>query len=210
MPSPTLPSVAEFARLLAEARAGSIDALGRAFMGCRNYLLRVAKSQLTPDLQSKFSPSDLVQETFMEAQRDFTHFDGDCADELVAWLCHILVNNLANVGRAYHNTQRRALNREIPLLDGESGGRWILDVPQDTPSPSEQAMVREEAALLDAALANLPEHYRRILQMHCYQQRTFVQIGEAENCSAEAARKLWARAVRRLRQTLVPQRCDGL
>lgn len=183
-------------------------ALGRTFMACRSYLLRIAKSQLTADLRSKLNPSDVVQETFLEAQRDFVQFHGDRADELAAWLCHILVNNLVNTSRAYHNTQMRALSREIPLCDGESGGEQSFNVPQDTPSPSEQAIAREETALLDAAVARLPEHYRRIVEMR-RQKQTFAQIGTAENCSAEAARKLLARALKRLRQALAPQRWSG-
>lgn len=205
MPSPNTPSAAEFSRLLRESRAGSLAALGRIFMVCRRYLIRIAKSQLTADLQSKLSPSDVVQETFLEAQRDFVQFHGDRADELAAWLCRILINNLANAGRAFRNTQRRAVRREISFSDGENEGRWMRDVPQDTPSPSEQAIVHEEAALLEAALASLPQHYRRILEMRA-QKLTFAQIGAAENCSAEAARKLLTRAVRRLQHALALQR----
>jgi RNA polymerase sigma-70 factor, ECF subfamily len=62
--------------LVAAARAGSREALGRALEIHRHYLLAIAERQLDPDLRSKGGASDLVQETFLEAQRDFAQFGG--------------------------------------------------------------------------------------------------------------------------------------
>src|SRR4051812_46159075 len=58
------------------ARAGSHEALGQLLDGCRGYLLRIARDELDPRLQAKGGASDLVQETFLEAQRDFAAFTG--------------------------------------------------------------------------------------------------------------------------------------
>jgi RNA polymerase sigma-70 factor (ECF subfamily) len=52
---------------LAEARQGSREALGRLLEGCRHYLLLMANQDTGPDLRAKVAPSDLVQETFLEA-----------------------------------------------------------------------------------------------------------------------------------------------
>src|SRR5437588_10211778 len=62
------------------ARAGSTDALGRLLGAYRNYLLRIARQEIAPALQAKESPSDVVQETFLDAQRDFARFHGSPAD----------------------------------------------------------------------------------------------------------------------------------
>src|SRR5262249_7443769 len=101
--------------MLAAARDGSDEALGRLLMDCRGYLLMVANRSLEPDLQGKVSPSDLVQETFLEAQRDFGQFQGSRKEEVVAWLSRILLNNLANVSRHFRGTAMRALQREVSL-----------------------------------------------------------------------------------------------
>lgn len=192
----------EFSSLLAEARAGSTDALGRVLMESRDHLLRRAHRQLARKLQRKVSPSDLVQETFLEAIRDFAQFHGGHADELVAWLHRILVNNSLNVGRDYSDTEKRAVDREVSLLGRDTRGGGTLEVQRSTPTPSDQAIAHEEATLLDTALAGLPVHYRRILHLRYHDQRTFVQIGKTLRCSAGAARKMWTRAVERLRQVL--------
>ena len=72
----------EVACSLADARAGSREALGRALDACRGYLLLVAQGELAPDLRAKGGASDLVQETLLEAYRDFALFHGGSEGEL--------------------------------------------------------------------------------------------------------------------------------
>jgi RNA polymerase sigma-70 factor, ECF subfamily len=46
----------------------------------------VDRSLISSALGVKLEPSDLVQETFLKAHREFTHFAGQSEPELVAWL----------------------------------------------------------------------------------------------------------------------------
>src|SRR5205823_4133645 len=80
----------DFGLWLSAARDGSRDALGRALEACRRYLLCVAHQQLNRDLQAKGGASDLVQETFLEAQSSFDRFHGSSEVELRAWLRQLL------------------------------------------------------------------------------------------------------------------------
>ena len=105
----------EVAHLLAAARAGSHEALGQVLEACRGYLLLLARRELAPDLQAKGGASDLVQETFLEAQRDFASFRGDTEAELAGWLRQILLNNLATYSRHFRETAKRRLACEISL-----------------------------------------------------------------------------------------------
>src|SRR5215467_12834077 len=118
------------AEQITSARAGSGAALGRALNGCRAYLLLIAEKELDPDLRAKGGASDLVQETFLEAQRDFARFDGTSEAELLAWLRRILVNNLGNFSRRYHGTHRRALDREVELRQ-----------PADSSNPARDGLI---------------------------------------------------------------------
>jgi RNA polymerase sigma-70 factor, ECF subfamily len=142
-----------------------------------------------------------VQETFLEAQRDFRQFQGGRAEEWLAWLCQILLHNLANAARRHRGARKRALDREISLSD-TPGHALLAGVRCDAPGPGSRASAREVAAELESALSRLPEHYRRVLHLRYQEKRTFAQIGAALSCSAEAARKLWARAVARLQTML--------
>src|SRR5262245_21802963 len=108
-------SSARVAEWIAAARQGCQDALGQALEACRQYLLLVANAELAPDLRGKVGASDVVQDTFLDAQRDFGGFHGCSEDELLAWLRRILLNNLATQERRYRDTTKRQLNREVPL-----------------------------------------------------------------------------------------------
>lgn len=56
-------------------------------------------------------------------------------------------------------------------------------------------MRRENAALLADVLHRLPEDYQTVLRLRYWDGLTFTQIGAQLGRSAEAARKLWYRAV---------------
>ena len=66
----------EFRSLIQAAKAGSPEPLGQLLQTCRNYLLLVAAHELPPELRAKGGASDLVQETFLIAQKQFPRFDG--------------------------------------------------------------------------------------------------------------------------------------
>jgi RNA polymerase sigma-70 factor (ECF subfamily) len=188
-----------FERRLGAARLGSSEALGQLLEDCRNYLLLVANKELQTDTQAKVGPSDLVQETFLEAQRDFSRFDGGTETELLAWLRRILLNNVANVKRHYQGIEKRELAREIHFADAPlrelAGGCLAAE-----PSPSEHALSREQDALLDKALGELPELYRQVIVLRNRDNQSFEAIGQVLGRSPRAAGKLWARAVDQLRQ----------
>src|SRR6516165_9338508 len=124
---------------LPEARAGSREALGRALEACRRYLLLIADRELDPALRAKGGASDLVQQTFLEAQRDFGRFQGDSEEELLAWLRQLLRHNLAFSSRHYGTRSRRLGGRVLPEDPNPPGGQRG-GVPADTPSPSGRAM----------------------------------------------------------------------
>jgi len=190
----------EIGKWLAAARGGSNEALGRALESCRRYLLLVAQKQLGPELKAKGSESDLVQETFLEAQRDFAQFQGTTEEELLAWLRQVLLNKLGHFTRRYRATGKREVAREVALEGDSSANNAGAALAGSGPSPSGQAMEREQAQALRQALARLPEDYGRILSLRFQDGHSFEEIGRLMGRSADAARKLWARAMERLRE----------
>jgi RNA polymerase sigma-70 factor, ECF subfamily len=192
----------EVTRWLAAARGGSLEALGRVLEVCRGYLLRVASRRLSADLRSKGGASDLVQQTFLDAQCLFERFQGESEKELLAWLRQILLNNLAHFRRRYRATGKRDLGREAPLGGEASSTDGGADLAMQTPSPSEQMVAREEAEAVQHALERLPEEYRQVLALRHQEQLTFEEIGRRLRRSTSGARALWLRAVERLNEEL--------
>jgi RNA polymerase sigma-70 factor (ECF subfamily) len=187
---------------LAAAHAGDAAALGELFRACHGYLLLVARGALAPELQAKGSPSDLVQETFLEAQRDFAHFHGTSEDELLAWLRRLLLNNVANFTRCFRGTDKRALAREVPLGEADSDHNLAAGLPADTPSPGGRAVANEMAAALQRALKRLPDDYRRVILLRYQEERSFEEIAALLERTPNAVRKLWARALERLHEEM--------
>jgi RNA polymerase sigma-70 factor (ECF subfamily) len=188
-----------FSELLVAARAGSSEALGRVLDPWRRYLLAIAGRELDSELRAKAGPSDVVQQTFLEAQRDFAQFRGGDAVALRAWLHQLLCHNVANVNR-YYRAARRGASRERPL--GSDSSAIDPAFAANTPSPSSQAVAHEQAAALAQALQRLPEDYRRVIALRHLQGLSFEEVGAQLQRSANAAQLLWMRALERLQQEM--------
>jgi RNA polymerase sigma-70 factor (ECF subfamily) len=202
-PNPGAPHPADIGRWLRDARRGSSEALGRMLEGCRQYLLLVANEQLEPELQDKLGPSDVVQETFLDAQRDFRNFAGQTEPELLAWLRRILLNNLADARRRYRGAGKRDVAREIPLTDA-AAAELRHSIASETDSPRTRLTAEEQAEALRQALDQLPEAKRRVIEWRNHDRLSFAEIGRRLGKSEEAARKAWARAIEQLQRTLEP------
>jgi RNA polymerase sigma-70 factor (ECF subfamily) len=190
------------AQWLPAARSGSREALGRVLEACRGYLLAVARRELDPDLQAKGSASDLVQQTFLEAQQSFARFQGDSDAELLAWLRCILLNNLANFTRQFRATDKRQVDREVGLGGKGSSADWEAALAAGRSTPSGRAIGSEQEEALERALRRLSEDYRQVIALRYQEQCSFEEIASRMGRSEAAARKLWARAVHRLRLEL--------
>lgn len=187
---------------LEAARAGSPEALGKALEACRAYLLLIAQQEIAPELRAKGGASDLVQETFLEAQRDFGGFQGSTKKELLAWLRRLLLNNLANFVRHHRQTAKRRLGREVALQTDDSSSGLAGVLGAGLLSPSGQAMAHEEAQAVQQAVERLPNDYRQVILLRYQEERTFEEIGQIMDRSTNAVRRLWLRALERLEQEL--------
>jgi RNA polymerase sigma-70 factor, ECF subfamily len=198
-----------FDGLLVLARQGSKEALGRVLESCRRVLLRAAKRQIPAEIQTKRAASDVVQETFLEAQRDFEQFVGCTREELAAWLFRILQNNCTNLVSAYRYRRKREISREVRLDDASVAQQNGRAAESRSPGPSKLAIVQEEAQMVSSALEQLPEHQRTILQLRFTDRLSFKEIGDRLGCSAEAARKIVNRTLRQLRRDCNPMTDSG-
>jgi RNA polymerase sigma-70 factor (ECF subfamily) len=190
------------AHWLPAAQAGSKEALGRMLEACRGYLQRIAGEELDPGLQAKGSASDLVQETLLEACRDFAQFRGESGQQLLAWLRRLLLNNLSNFTRRYRDTAKRHARAEVPLDPGDSSTNWAATLSAGDSTPSAQAVAGEQAQALQRALQRLPDDYRQVLLLRYQSELPFEEVGRVMGRSANAAEKLWLRAIERLRHEL--------
>jgi len=202
-----VPSSHRVEPLIANARGGSHEALGQLLNAYRPFLLSIATEEFDSELQAKAGPSDVVQETFVEAQRDFPSFKSDTEEELRIWLHTLLMNNLADLRKRYLRTAKRQVRRERPLATADSKEFLRELVAHDGLSASGTAFSREDHASVEAALDRLPPAFREIVTLRSRERRPFAEIGELIGKSPAAARMFWKRAILRLQRELGD--CDG-
>lgn len=176
--------------------------LDRLFGQCRNYLAVMARAHVERRLQAKVDASDLVQQTLLEAYRDFRNFRGGTEAEWLAWLKRILVHNAANFVRHWQTTGKREARREVPIGPADSNAAPRPEPADSGESPS-QALLRKERALLVAdAVAQLPPDYQEVINLRNLQRLPFQEVAERMNRSRPAVQMLWLRALNQLQQIL--------
>jgi RNA polymerase sigma-70 factor (ECF subfamily) len=189
--------------LIAKARGGDRVALGRLLELYRNYLRLVARSLIGTTLRVKLEPSDLVQETFLKANRDFADFAGRSEGELMRWLRQILARTLADQVK-HHRRKGRDYRQEESLdqLLERSDQALQQALASHSGSPSERAARREQAVILADAVSQLPSDYREVFILRTLEHIPFGEIAATMGRSVGAVRMLWARALERLNRTL--------
>jgi RNA polymerase sigma-70 factor (ECF subfamily) len=207
MPDETAPS-----ELIRRCRAGEGRAREQLFDRYQAYLQALARAQLGRHLRAKCDPSDVVQQTLLEAHRDFGTFQGTREAELLAWLRRILAHNLFNEARRFTAQQRDAA-REVSLEQVRAGvehssmalGRGLA---AGTPSPSQLAAQRESAVRLADALARLPEDYQTVLLLRVFEELPAEEVAQRMGRSAGAVRMLQMRALMALREQMAGEHPD--
>jgi RNA polymerase sigma-70 factor, ECF subfamily len=194
-------------QLLVQARAGVSDGLGRLLDYYGNYLKLLVTTHIDERLRARCSPSDVVQETFCEAHRDFASFRGNTEGEFLAWLRKILVNNMAREVERHILTAKRDVRREIHLGAMEqaverSAARLESVLADRGPSPSADVHHHERSIMLANYLAELPADYRQVLVLRHCEELPFKDIAERMGRSAGAVRMLWLRAIGQIRERL--------
>lgn len=202
-PTETLPADQQLTDWLREARHGSSESLGQALTTLETYLRLVASKGLA-DISGKLGCSDVVQETFLEAHRDFAKFRGEDAGQFRMWLRRILVHNLLSQRRRFLDVSKRSVRREQSPGYKDGGKLDALACPGN--SPSRAAVQNEDERRLGEALARLGDVYRQVIVLRNYERLTFAQIGARMQRSENAARMLWTRAFEKLSDELAE--CD--
>jgi RNA polymerase sigma-70 factor (ECF subfamily) len=171
------------------------DSFALALEACRAYLLSVANAEMPGRLTPKGGASDLVQDTLTQAYLVRDRFHGQSLADLRSWLRGILANEMAMFRRRYRAGCRDAA-REVPVGSDGCGH------PPGPADPVDHMIRTERIAAVDASLARLPDTDREVLVLRLEQQLGFREIGARIGRTEDAARKLFVRALDRLRGTV--------
>jgi len=166
----------------------------------RGYLRLLAEIELGRRLRAKVDPSDIVQQSLLEAHKDRAALKGQTEPEVIGWLRTILARNLLNTARDF-GAKKRDIRRERALADRLEQSSQCLEkfLAIDQTSPSQQVIRNEQAEKLAAALAQLPDDQRTaVIQKH-FHGESLAAIAAEMDRSTLAVAGLLKRGLKKLR-----------
>ncbi len=196
-------------QLLDEAQAGNAEALGELLESYRAYLTVLAQRYLDARLRGRLDAADIVQVTFLEAQRDLPNFRGHQIEELLGWLRNILRNNVSSAHQNHIYTQKRSAGREVSNSPTDSRPAFTDLAPSETSSPSQRMMRDEAAVFLADCLLELPGTQRDALRLRYVEGQSLKQISEVMCKSEMAVAGLLKRGLQALRNKMISDSSTG-
>ncbi|MFO0966975.1 MAG: sigma-70 family RNA polymerase sigma factor [Gemmataceae bacterium] len=169
----------------------------------RAYLLMLARAQLDPRWQAKLDPSDIVQQTLLEAHASMAQFRGSGGAELAAWLRKILAHNLANAVRDL-SRKKRDPRRESSLEQGiETASarleRWLASEQE---APDARAQRQEQLLRLASALNTLIPPQREAVELRYLHGKDLDAIARQMGRTEASVAGLLHRGLTQLRKQL--------
>jgi RNA polymerase sigma-70 factor (ECF subfamily) len=167
----------------------------------RAYLRLLARTRFPAMLQGKIDPSDLVQQTLLNAHRASDQFRGQTLAEQTAWLRRIFANTLANAIRDFTREARDVgLERSLQASLDESSLRLEAWLASDHTPPAEAAERNEELLQLADCLAKLPEVQREVLLKRYCEGCSLAAIAEQLGRTRPSVASLLRRGLSSLRE----------
>jgi RNA polymerase sigma-70 factor (ECF subfamily) len=196
------PDSAETRRILDAVRSGDGSAFDQLFARHRPGLRRFVALRLDARVQARLDPSDIVQETQLEAYRRMDDFLKRRPMPFRVWLRKTAYERLLKLRRFHVDAAQRSVSRELGLPDQSSLllARPFLDRQS---SPSQQLAHSDVVRRVRRALGELSETDRQVLLMRSVEELNYREIGCILDLDPAAARKRYGRALLRLRKLLL-------
>ena len=187
--------------LLEQAGAGQGQAFSLLFARHRPLLRQAIDLRLDARVRARVDPSDVVQETYLEAYRRLPDFLRRRPMPFRLWLRQTAHERVLMANRRHLGAARRSARRELPLPPDSSAAlaRKLLD---PGPGPCQQAAQVELARLVRQAVAQVPEADREILLMRTFEGLPYDEIACVLGIESAAARRRHGRALLRLHDLL--------
>ena len=181
--------------LIRRFRAGDEEAFRTLLVRHGGALSARIRRNLPAKVARRVAVSDVLQESCAVAFRRREHLEVRGADAFRNWLLGIVDNKVREAVRSHAQVAARSAHREISRHDRLDTGLFVGR--QGT--PSRHAIQREEVELTREAMSRLPDQFRQVLKLTLLQGMTMREAAERMGRSREAVKKLYGRAVVRLK-----------
>jgi RNA polymerase sigma-70 factor (ECF subfamily) len=157
-------------------------------------------------LRARIDPSDVLQETFMEASRRVDDFVQHPDAPLFIWLRFLVGQKLQELHRHHLEAQLRDARKEIAIFQGSmpraTSEMLAAKLVGKEPSPSEEAIWAERTRRLEEALNAMDPMDLEVIALRHFEQLTSAETAQVLGVKERAASKRHVRALARLRDVL--------
>ena len=143
--------------------------------------------------------ADMVQEAFLKAWRNLERFQGDAA--FSTWLYRLASNCCLDFLRS----QKRRPTVSMTSED-EEGEEQTVEVADNSATPEETLLQKEEQREIAQAMASLDEEQRQILTLRVVNDLSYTEIAELLTIKEGTVKSRIARARENLRKKLLQTR----
>jgi RNA polymerase sigma-70 factor (ECF subfamily) len=184
---------------------GDRDALAELFDHHRDRLWRIVSFRLDVRLAGRVDAEDVLQETYMNAERRLQHVLKDAPDGMFIWFRMLATQTLAEVHRRHLGIQARDPSREQSMRVG-GGSSTSFSISSHLfghlTSPSQAALRRELSDQLDVALASMEDLDREVLALRHFEELSNRETARVLEITEQAASMRYVRALTRLQHIL--------
>lgn len=193
-------------QLDARLRTGDPDALAELFAACRQRLWRVVDFRLDERLRARLDADDVLQETFLAADRRLGHYATGPYSSPFLWFRALLSQTLTDLYRRHVGAQMRDPGREVQLdacsFPQASSTSMAIQLVGDATSPGEAAARVDMMDMMETAIAAMEPIDREVLALRHFEELSNSEAAEVLGIQQKAASIRYVRALRRLRAAL--------
>ena len=191
-------------QLLDRVAQGESSAVATLLARHEQRLRRMVNLRLDPRLAARLDPSDVVQDTLVEAHRRLPDYAAGRPMPFYPWLRGIAWDRLIEMTRRHIDAERRSVRREVIKLDLSGDSRMILvdRMMAISATPSEQALRQEVRDRVQQAIVQLPPGDHEVIVLKHLEELNVPEIAAVLDIGEEAVYSRYRRAVQRLHRLL--------
>ncbi len=197
----------EVEHLVNQVIHGDRAALASLFAHYRDRLGRIIHFRLDHRIRGRVDTDDVLQETYLAAEKRIEHFLHDSPQGFFIWLRLLANQTLIDVHRRHLGTQSRNAGRERSLQSGWTSQSTSFSLSfhllGHLTSPSQAALRAELSTQLNLALSTMGELDREVLALRHFEELTNSETATVLGLTEQAASARYVRAISRLKQVLM-------
>ena len=198
----------ETLRLVEQAATGDDQAWAELIARHRDRLKQMVAVRMDHRLQGRIDPSDVIQEACLVASKQISNYAANPSLPFYLWLRWIAGQRLIDQHRRHLGAQIRGVNREVSLYHGRFPEATSEDLAAQLMgplcSPSQEAIRIEQTIALQKAFESLEPIDREILALRHFEQLSNGEAATILGIDKSAASKRYGRALRHLKDMLLP------